>query len=145
MAYISKQDRLVKGLMDLIANGKPGDKLPSYRSLSVSYDIGLSTVNRTIAMLRALGKIEGRPGNCLVIALRDTEPVVGGKVATIYRELTALCRDLGPGAKLPSYGELAQQFKCSSATINRTIYFLRMEGRVVGRQGEGTYVAQIDK
>lgn len=49
-------------------------------------------------------------------------------------------RRIKPGEKLPSTLELAQEYGCSYMTARRAIGVLASEGRVVARQGLGTFV-----
>lgn len=46
-----------------------------------------------------------------------------------------------PGSRIPSFSELATEFKVSQITIRRAISDLSVEGRLVGRQGLGVFVA----
>ena len=45
-----------------------------------------------------------------------------------------------PGQKIPSEIELAREFDVSAITIRRALRELRVEGRLVGRQGVGVFV-----
>lgn len=65
----------------------------------------------------------------------------------LYRSVSRELRNLidagtyGPGAQLPSATELAKQFGVSTITIRRAIRDLSLEGRLIGRQGLGVFVA----
>ena len=62
-------------LMDGMINGelKPGDKLPSDRSLSTAYGVGRSSIREALKVLSALGLINILPGNGTFIASRHTD------------------------------------------------------------------------
>ena len=62
-------------LMDAIMSGKlkPGDKLPSDRSLSAEYGVGRSSIREALKVLSALGLINILPGQGTFIALEHTD------------------------------------------------------------------------
>ncbi|MGY3372005.1 DNA-binding GntR family transcriptional regulator [Bradyrhizobium sp. GM2.4] len=67
--------------------------------------------------------------------------------SSVSRKLKNLI-DLGtykPGAQLPSAIELAKEFGVSTITIRRAIRDLSLEGRLIGRQGLGVFVASKRK
>lgn len=47
-----------------------------------------------------------------------------------------------PGAKLPSYAELAELYSSSVSTIQRAMLLLQTQGIVIGVQGVGLYVPE---
>jgi GntR family transcriptional regulator, transcriptional repressor for pyruvate dehydrogenase complex len=47
---------------------------------------------------------------------------------------------LSPGAKLPPLASLASDFSCSRATVREALGFLRGQGLIEFRHGDGTYV-----
>jgi GntR family transcriptional regulator len=49
---------------------------------------------------------------------------------------------LVPGAKLPTYAQLAEQFKVSVSTAQAALRILRDRGLVEGQQGKGTFVSE---
>lgn len=49
-----------------------------------------------------------------------------------------------PGDQLPTWEQLADQFKTSLGTIARVMQRLNAEGRVVGVPGRGTWVAESE-
>jgi DNA-binding GntR family transcriptional regulator len=49
---------------------------------------------------------------------------------------------LKPGQQLPRYERLATEYEVSVATLLNALPVLLREGRLVGRQGKGTYVAE---
>ncbi len=69
----------------------------------------------------------------------------------LYRSVSRKLRNLidagtyKPGAQLPSALELAREFGVSTITIRRAIRDLSLEGRLVGRQGLGVFVASKRK
>ncbi|MDH2348892.1 GntR family transcriptional regulator [Bradyrhizobium sp. SSUT77] len=69
----------------------------------------------------------------------------------LYRSVSRKLRNLidggtyKPGAQLPSAIELARDFGVSTITIRRAIRDLSLEGRLVGRQGLGVFVASKRK
>ena len=50
--------------------------------------------------------------------------------------------ELAPGAKLPTYAQLAEHFKISVTTAQNALRILRERGLIEGHQGKGTYVAE---
>jgi DNA-binding GntR family transcriptional regulator len=50
--------------------------------------------------------------------------------------------ELTPGDKLPTYAQLAAQFKVSVTTAQNALRLLRDRGIIEGHQGKGTYVAE---
>ena len=62
-------------LMDRMISGelKPGDKLPSDRSLSADYNVGRSSIREALKVLSALGLINILPGNGTFIAAGHTD------------------------------------------------------------------------
>ncbi|MGC4853228.1 GntR family transcriptional regulator [Micromonospora sp. DT4] len=50
--------------------------------------------------------------------------------------------ELAPGDKLPTYAQLAEQYKISVTTAQQALRILRERGLVEGHQGKGTYVAE---
>lgn len=55
--------------------------------------------------------------------------------------LRRLCASAPPGTRLPSVRELQRRHAVSPVTVQRIVRQLVMEGRVVTRPGDGTYVA----
>lgn len=49
---------------------------------------------------------------------------------------------LCPGDRLPTTTQLRQQFGASATTVRYAITYLKAEGLIVGRQGDGVFVAQ---
>jgi DNA-binding GntR family transcriptional regulator len=49
---------------------------------------------------------------------------------------------LKPGDKLPTYAQLADEYKVSVTTTQVALRLLRDRGLVEGHQGKGTYVAE---
>jgi DNA-binding GntR family transcriptional regulator len=49
---------------------------------------------------------------------------------------------LAPGDKLPTYGQLAEEYKVSVTTTQIALRLLRDRGLIEGHQGKGTYVAE---
>jgi hypothetical protein len=67
-----------------------------------------------------------------------------GRVPRYYvvkSRLLALIEELGEGATLPSERELAERFEVSRVTFRQAVSELVLEGRLVRRQGAGTFVA----
>jgi GntR family transcriptional regulator len=65
----------------------------------------------------------------------------------LYAQLAALLRqriaraDWKEGDRLPSHGELAQEFTVARVTVRQAINVLESEGLVTPRRGRGTFVA----
>jgi GntR family transcriptional regulator len=49
-----------------------------------------------------------------------------------------------PGAKIPSYSQLAKLYSVSISTAQRAVIVLRERGLVVGAQGRGVFVREQD-
>ena len=67
-----------------------------------------------------------------------------GRVPRYYAvksRLLALVDELGEGVALPSERELAERFEVSRVTFRQAVSELVLEGRLVRRQGAGTFVA----
>lgn len=68
-----------------------------------------------------------------------------GGTGSKHGELTAALRkkvaQMQPGDRLPTQEELMRQFGVSDTTVLRSLSDLRREGRIVRRQGSGTFVA----
>lgn len=70
----------------------------------------------------------------------------GGGRETKHGELTAALREMlasmRPGDRLPTQEELMRRFQVSDTTVLRSLDALKREGRIVRRQGSGTFVAE---
>jgi GntR family transcriptional regulator len=67
-----------------------------------------------------------------------------GRVPRYYAvktRLLGLIEELGEGVALPSERELAERFEVSRVTFRQAVSELVLEGRLVRRQGAGTFVA----
>lgn len=76
----------------------------------------------------------------------DGQPAsTGSGTGSKHSELTAALRkkvaQMQPGDRLPTQDELMRQFGVSDTTVLRSLSDLRREGRIVRRQGSGTFVA----
>jgi len=77
----------------------------------------------------------------------DIHVVPGGGIP-IYRQIVAGVADsvasgrLGPGDRLPSQRELAQQLVVAPLTVKKAYDLLERQGVVTTRHGSGTFVAQ---
>jgi GntR family transcriptional regulator len=60
----------------------------------------------------------------------------------VKRHLLGLIRTLAPGAPVPTERELSQRMQTSRTTVRQALSELVAEGRLVRRQGSGTYVAE---
>ncbi len=67
-----------------------------------------------------------------------TEP----KYYAVKRHLLEFIGSLEPGAAVPTERELATQMHTSRTTVRQALTELVVEGRLVRRQGSGTYVAE---
>lgn len=93
------------------------------------------------------------PKQGLTMARRQTSGSARllGSDRFLYRSVSRNLRNLidagiyGPGAQLPSAGELAKEFGVSTITIRRAIRDLSLEGHLIGRQGLGVFVANKRK
>lgn len=71
-------------------------------------------------------------------------PAIPMSSAQIVEDLTAriAAGEWEPGARLPSYNELAELYSVRFGVIARVILILRERGVIVGVPGKGTYVAE---
>jgi DNA-binding GntR family transcriptional regulator len=80
----------------------------------------------------------------------DTSIALSGSASNrfLYRGVAEVLRyriqsgEYSPGTQIPTVAELASQFEVSTITIRRAIRDLSLEGKVVGRQGLGIFVAK---
>lgn len=56
-------ERVIAGLMEHIAAGEPGDKLPSIADLAREFNVGQTTVKTALAILRDRGAIRTKRGS----------------------------------------------------------------------------------
>ncbi|WP_422771267.1 winged helix-turn-helix domain-containing protein [Plantactinospora sp. WMMC1484] len=73
-------------------------------------------------------------------------PTIPLSYADIAADITARIRagEYEPGAKLPSYTQLADLYSVSFSTAARAVALLRDRGVVVGAPGRGVFVKDSD-
>lgn len=71
-----------------------------------------------------------------------TRPAREPKYYTVKRHLLAGIESLPPGSPVPTERELAAALTTSRTTVRQALVELVAEGRLVRRQGSGTYVAE---
>lgn len=64
------------------------------------------------------------------------------KTQALSTHLIKMARQMGPGARLPTMAQLAEETGTSVMTLNRALSELEAQGWVVRRQGSGTYVTE---
>src|ERR1700757_2028334 len=64
------------------------------------------------------------------------------KYYSVKRHLLEFIGSLAPGAAVPTERELALRMQTSRTTVRQALGELVVEGRLVRRQGSGTYVAE---
>jgi GntR family transcriptional regulator len=69
-------------------------------------------------------------------------PATEPKYYAVKRHLLDFIGSLEPGAAVPTERELALQMRTSRTTVRQALGELVVEGRLVRRQGSGTYVAE---
>ncbi len=62
----------------------------------------------------------------------------------LYRELRSQALELAPGDRLPSVRELSRRHRASPVTVTTAFQRLAVEGVLVARPGQGTFVAEVD-
>ncbi|HEX5996277.1 MAG TPA: winged helix-turn-helix domain-containing protein [Jiangellales bacterium] len=78
----------------------------------------------------------------LAVRARETDMPVPKyeRVASAIREQIRTGR-LEPGAKLPTTQQLIAQYEVGYGSVRTALMILKAEGLIVGRPGEGVYVA----
>lgn len=72
----------------------------------------------------------------------DVQPLREPKYYTVKRHLLARIATLPPGSTVPTERELASDLSTSRTTVRQALVELVAEGRLVRRQGAGTFVAE---
>lgn len=75
-------------------------------------------------------------------ATTDHATTAEPKYYTVKRDLLELIGSLDPGSPVPTERELASRWQTSRTTVRQALSELVVEGRLVRRQGSGTYVAE---
>lgn len=75
-------------------------------------------------------------------ATTDHATTAEPKYYTVKRDLLELIGSLEPGSPVPTERELASRWQTSRTTVRQALSELVVEGRLVRRQGSGTYVAE---
>lgn len=78
----------------------------------------------------------------MAIQIALDSPAGEPKYYTVKRALLELISMLEPGAPVPTERELASRWQTSRTTVRQALTELVVEGRLVRRQGSGTYVAE---
>jgi GntR family transcriptional regulator len=76
------------------------------------------------------------------MTIASDPPAIEPKYYTVKRHLLEFIGLLEPGAPVPTERELAAQLQTSRTTVRQALGELVVEGRLVRRQGSGTYVAE---
>ena len=76
------------------------------------------------------------------MSVTDEHSAAEPKYYTVKRHLLEFIGSLDPGAAVPTERELAGLFETSRTTVRQALGELVVEGRLVRRQGSGTYVAE---
>jgi DNA-binding transcriptional MocR family regulator len=69
--------------------------------------------------------------------------MVTSKDNTVESYLRSLCTNGRAGDRLPSVREIQRRFRVSPVTVQRALRTLVMEGRVVTKPGDGTYISTL--
>lgn len=81
-------------------------------------------------------------------AVEPTKTLGPPSARFLYRVVAEALRErirtrvYGTGSQIPTFAELAAEFKVSTITVRNAIRELSLEGMLVGRQGLGVFVAQ---
>jgi DNA-binding LacI/PurR family transcriptional regulator len=62
----------------------------------------------------------------------------------VLRALEEFCASLQPGDRIPTHTTLMRQFDASERTVQAALEILQVQGRIVRKNGVGTFVAQPD-
>lgn len=63
------------------------------------------------------------------------------EAARVSDSIAQICAQLGPGGRVPSHTELMRQLNASERIVLKSLDEMVRQGRIVRRQGSGTYVA----
>lgn len=81
-AQSSRTERLAEQLHDRAASLKPGDKLPTFRELCLSYGVSKATLDHALRELENRGQIERRQGSGIYVARTFGQKTVGVVLGT---------------------------------------------------------------
>jgi DNA-binding GntR family transcriptional regulator len=76
------------------------------------------------------------------VTTADVQPLREPKYYTVKRHLLARIATLSPGSTVATERELASDLSTSRTTVRQALVELVAEGRLVRRQGAGTFVAE---
>lgn len=76
------------------------------------------------------------------MTIAEDAPAAEPKYYAVKRHLLEFIGSLEPGSPVPTERELATQMQTSRTTVRQALSELVVEGRLVRRQGSGTYVAE---
>lgn len=68
LTYRQIADDLTSHIKNQDKGYAPGDELPSYRRLSLHYDVSVSTVQSALRIVRERGLIRGEQGRAIYVA-----------------------------------------------------------------------------
>jgi DNA-binding LacI/PurR family transcriptional regulator len=63
----------------------------------------------------------------------------------VMQSLDSLCETLGPGGRIPTHTELMRRYAASERAVREALDELQRSGRIVRRNGVGTFVASSDQ
>ncbi len=121
---------------------KPGDQLPSGKSLTSQFNIGSETLALALSELKAEGLVEARGSHGTFVAGAEPQLSKHAAAADIIRgQITD--GTFKPGDRIPPEVVLAQEHGLSASSMGRALNILKDEGLVVRLGRSGTYVATL--
>jgi GntR family transcriptional regulator len=103
--------------------------------------LNLVRVNSLLSSLRPKSKVVKLTGQLESSGMKHSERD-GPLYAQIAQRLRAEAVSLGPGSRIPSEPQLAQEFGVSRFTVAKAVEILVNEGLITRRQGSGSFVAE---
>lgn len=139
----TRYEAIVEDVLAQIASGalKPGQALPSMRTLTEDHGVSGGTVRSAMLALKAFGVVEGEQGKGVFVCKplpRDLTALLGAlarpphKRTAIVADIRARIADgeLRPGEGIGTYQQMKQRYGVSLGVIREAVLVLKTEGDV---------------